>query len=127
MIFNDNSIQADLALKHMQGQIDHVRGFFDGKDFEVHGALNLDSVNVMGQQITKFESPLHVAKGRAGLEDIRGSLLGGTISGRVELSLDATPAVRRDDRVAGGRPRALRQDPPGQADRSAACSPAGSP
>ena len=75
----------------MQGQIDHVRGFFDGEDFEVHGALNLDSVNVMGQQITKFESPLHVAKGRAGLEDIRGSLLGGTISGRVELSLDATP------------------------------------
>ncbi len=91
VIFNNNSIKADLALKNMQGQIDHVRGFFDGKDFEVHGALNLDSVNIMGQQITKFESPLRVAKGRAGLEDIRGSLLGGTISGRIELSLDATP------------------------------------
>jgi hypothetical protein len=91
VIFNNNSIQADLALKNMQGQLDNVRGFYDGSDFEVHGALNLDSVNIMGQQITKFESPLRVAEGRAGLEDIRGSLLGGTISGRVELSLDATP------------------------------------
>ena len=87
---------------------------------------NLDSVNVMGQQITKFESPLRVAKGRAGLEDIRGSLLGGTISGRVELSLDATPQYAATIELQGAdlerTPRPCRASR-----RSAASSPAGSP
>ena len=114
VIFNNNSIQADLAAEEHAGADRSRPGFFNGKDFEVHGVLNLDSVNVMGQQITKFESPLHVAEGRAGLEDIRGSLLGGTISGRVELSLDATPSTPRRSNCRRPTSSATLR-PPGQA------------
>ena len=84
------------------------------QDFEVHGALNLDSVSLLGQQITKLESPLHVEDGVARLEDIRGPLLGGTISGRVEVSLDATPQYAATIELQGADLERYAKTLPGQ-------------
>jgi hypothetical protein len=93
VVFNDNSaqIQPGLSLEHIQGQFDHVHGWTDGEAFDVHGALNLASVSLLGQQITRLESPVDVSQGVARLENIRGDLLGGELTGRFRVSLDATP------------------------------------
>jgi hypothetical protein len=91
VVFNDNTIQAGLPLEHMQGQLANVWGESDGASLEVHGALDLCSVSLLGQQVTQLESPLHVKNGVAALSNIRGRLLGGQILGAFQVSLDATP------------------------------------
>ena len=91
VVFNDNTIQAGLPLEHMQGQLDNVWGQSDGTNLEAHGALRLDSVSLLGQQITQLESPLHVKDGLAALSDIHGHLLGGEFFGGFQVSLDRTP------------------------------------
>ena len=75
----------------MQGQLDNVWGESDGANLEVHGALDLDSVSLLGQQVTQLESPLDVKDGVAALSNIRGRLLGGEIIGGFQVSLDRTP------------------------------------
>ena len=91
IIFNDNAIQAGLPVEHIQGQLEDVNGNFDGRSPTVHGLLNLDSVAVLGQQITQLRSRLDVARGRASLGDIRGNLLDGELTGAIDVGLDATP------------------------------------
>jgi hypothetical protein len=91
VVFNDNTIQAGLPLEHMQGQLANVSGESDGASLEVHGALDLCSVSLLGQQVTQLESPLHVKNGVAALSNIRGRLLGGEILGAFQVTLDATP------------------------------------
>lgn len=91
VVLNDNKILAGVPLEHMQGQLDHVSGWFDGHQLDVRGAMKLNSVNLMGQQLTELESPFKVGKGRAELSNIRGKLLDGLVSGRFEISLDTTP------------------------------------
>ncbi len=93
VVFNDNMvrIQPGLNLEHIQGQLDHVRGRADGDSFEAHGALKLDSVSMLGQQITGLESPIDVAKGEARLDDVSGKLLDGKILGKLRITLDSTP------------------------------------
>src|SRR5262249_42725986 len=84
-------IQAGLPLEHMQGQLANVWGESNGATLEVHGALDLCSVSLLGQQVTQLESPLHVKNGVAALSNIRGRLLGGELLGAFQVSLDATP------------------------------------
>jgi hypothetical protein len=91
VVFNDNTIQAGLPLEHMQGQLANVWGESDGAGLEVHGALDLSSVSLLGQQVTQLESPLDVKNGVAALSNIRGRLLGGEILGGFQVTLDATP------------------------------------
>jgi hypothetical protein len=91
VVFNDNTIQAGLPLEHMQGQLANVWGQADGANLEVHGALDLCSVSLHGQQITQLESPLDVKDGLAALSNIRGRLLGGELVGGFQVSLDHTP------------------------------------
>jgi hypothetical protein len=91
VIFNDNAIQTGLELEHLNGQIDNVWGWSDGRDVEVHGAVQLDSLSLLGQQVTGLSTPLNVAKGRAVLDDVKARLLDGELTGRVEVGLDATP------------------------------------
>lgn len=100
VVFNDNTVQIQpgLSLEHVQGQLDHVRGTTNGETFDLHGALKLESVSLLGQQITGLESPIDVDHGTARLGDIRGTLLGGTLMGALSVSLDATP--RYSARVA---------------------------
>jgi hypothetical protein len=103
VIFNDNAvqIQPELALEHVQGQIDNVRGWTDGEAFEVHGALQLESVGLLGQQITRLESPIDIDHGTARLESLSGNLLGGALTGKLSVSLDATPRYAAELDVRG--------------------------
>jgi hypothetical protein len=93
VVFNDNAvqIQPNLSLKNIQGQLDHVHGWTDGETFDVHGALNLASVSLLGQQITRLESPIDVDHGEARLDNLRGRLLGGALEGKLSITLTATP------------------------------------
>jgi hypothetical protein len=103
VVFNGQTIQTDPPVRHIQGQVDGVRGRFDGQDLEVHGRLDLESVNLLGQQVTRVRSPWDIEAGRARLDDIHADLLGGELTGRVAVGLDATPkysahlAVREAD------------------------------
>lgn len=103
VVFLDNAVklQPGFGLEHLQGQLDHVRGAADGHSFEVHGALQLRSVSVLGQQVTLLETPLDVERGVARLDDVRGRLLDGQLSGRVAISLDATPRYEASVAVQG--------------------------
>jgi hypothetical protein len=91
VILNRITIQAGLPLEHLQGQLDSVWGHSNGENLEVHGALRLESISLLGQQVTALESPIHVKGGMAELSDIRGALLGGQLTGRIQLSLDEAP------------------------------------
>ena len=93
VIFNANTvlIQPGLQVGNIQGQLDHVRGATDGDLFEVHGTLRLESVSMLGLQVTQLESPIDVDHGTARLDDLRGKLLGGILTGKLGVSLDATP------------------------------------
>jgi hypothetical protein len=94
VVFDDNTILTGLPLRSIQGQLDHVWGSSDGRDLEVHGALNLESVYLLGQQVTRITSPLEVKGGWASLPSVRGTLLGGEVTGDVRVSLDASPEYR---------------------------------
>ena len=131
VVFNDNTIQAGLPLEHMQGQLANVWGESDGGNLEVHGALDLCSVSLHGQQVTQLESPLDVKDGVAPLSNIRGRLLGGEIVGGFQVSLDrrlaTTPrwsrrrrptelcaVARRPPAVQGSGLRQAQPERPGQ-------------
>ena len=91
MVFNGNSIQAGMPLEHLQGQIDNLKGWFNGRDVEMTGSINLDSLSFQGLQFVKVQSPLYIGKGQAGLSDITAGLLGGQLKGRIDSTMDATP------------------------------------
>jgi len=93
VVLSDNKvgIGTDLDLEHIQGQVAEVAGSFDGRTLAVGGKLDLDSINVLGQQITRLSAAVDVREGMAKLDDIRGSVLGGTLGGRLRATLDTTP------------------------------------
>jgi hypothetical protein len=91
VVFIDNTIQAGIPLENVQGELANVSGQSDGLNLEVHGALDLDSVSLLGQQVTRLESPLHIKDGVAALSNIRGHLLGGELNGAFQVTLDSTP------------------------------------
>lgn len=91
VVLNGNAIQTGAAPVLLQGQIDHLAGWFDGQALEVSGGLRLDSLGMDGQQVTAVESPLVVKGGVAELSKLRGRFLGGDLTGQVRVSLDTTP------------------------------------
>jgi len=92
--FNDKAIKAGIPLEHIQGQLEQVSGWSDGKALRVSGKLNLDSVNILGQQLTGLVSKFDVDSKLARMDDIQGSLLGGNILGNCWISLDSPTAAR---------------------------------
>ncbi len=93
VVFNDNAVtvQPGLALEHIQGQLDGVHGYTDGDAFEVGGALRLESVALLGQQLTRLETPIVVKDGVLRLPSLRGGILGGEVTGGMSVSLEPTP------------------------------------
>lgn len=91
IVFDGNTIQSGLPLEQIQGQIESLAGWSDGRNIEVTGIVNLASIRLLGQQVSELSTPLSVKDGRAVLENIEGHLLGGTIYGDVALSLATTP------------------------------------
>jgi hypothetical protein len=88
---NKVSIGTDLGLEHIQGELDHVDGSFDGRDLKVHGGLNIDSINIFGQQITRLTADLDVDRDLARLDKIRAKVLGGALMGHLTTTLESTP------------------------------------
>lgn len=91
LIDNTLEIQPGLGLKNLQGQLDHIRGWTDGETFNLHGALRLENVVLLGQQITRLESPIDVNQGVARLDSLQGDLLGGVLTGALSVTLADTP------------------------------------
>ena len=103
VIFIDNTLKAGIPLEHIQGQLEEFRGWSDGRTLETHGIFRLDSITLMGQQITELESPFHLEGGSARLDTLRGKLLKGNLEGSGTISLDATPRYSASLRLEGAR------------------------
>ncbi|MFO0957355.1 MAG: AsmA-like C-terminal region-containing protein [Isosphaeraceae bacterium] len=114
VIFTGNAIDAGLPLTYIQGQVDNLKGRFDGQDLNVEGHVDLASVNVMGQQVTNLTGNLAVGQGRAQLSDIRGALLGGSLDGWVVVDLEATPRYAAALQVNGLDLREYNRTVPGK-------------
>jgi hypothetical protein len=93
VVFNDNTVKTGIPLEHIQGQLDHVKGWSNGMALKVDGVLKLESISLLGQQITRVESPFHVNQGVARLDSVQGHFLGGEIlaNDACWITLDATP------------------------------------
>ncbi len=65
VVFDGNTVKTGIPLEHIQGQLDQVRGCVQRRcRSKLTGFLKLESVSVLGQQITKVESPFHDQAGR---------------------------------------------------------------
>ncbi len=93
VVLNNNKVEigGELGLEHIQGELNGVAGSFDGREFQVRGQVDLGSVDVLGQQITRLTADVVVEQGFARLEQIRGKILGGALDGHVHASLAASP------------------------------------
>jgi len=103
VVFIDNTLKAGIPLEHIQGQLEDVSGWSNGQTMEIHGIVRLDSVILMGQQITQVESPFHLERGSARLDSLRGKLLNGNLEGNGTISLDLTPKYSAALRLAGAQ------------------------
>lgn len=94
VVFVDNAIKGDVPLEHINGQLYNVRGASDGQSLEVYGIMDIDSVAVLGMQVTQLRGPIEVRNGKARLNSLKGQLLGGELFGDGELTLDDDPRYR---------------------------------
>jgi hypothetical protein len=101
VVFIDNSLKTGIPLEHLQGQLEEVRGWSNGQALEVHGIVRLGSVTLLGQQITEVESPFHIARGLAWLDDLTAKLLKGTLRGTGSISIHDTPRYSTSLRLEG--------------------------
>jgi hypothetical protein len=100
IVFNGNTIETGLPLRNLQGQADHLQGWSDGREIELHGQINLDSVELLDQQVTGLKAGVDVAENLAKISEIRGTILGGEVSGDAEISLDDSPFYKANLQVA---------------------------
>jgi hypothetical protein len=114
VVLNDNTLKAGVPIEHIQGQLNDVRGWSNGQALEVHGIMQLASVSLMGQQITQLESPFHVERGAARLDNLRGRLLGGELMGNGSISLDATPKYSTSLRLTAAELQEFARTQPGR-------------
>jgi hypothetical protein len=104
VVFMDNSVRTGIPLEHIQGQLDQVIGWSNGATLEVQGVLRLDSVSMLGQQITMVESPFQINQGLARLINVRGHFLKGEIVGDdCWITLDATPHYHTNLSIRGAQ------------------------
>ncbi len=81
-----------------------MNGWSNGVSLEVEGILQLESVSVLGQQITKVESPFHVKHGVARLDNVQGRFLNGEFMGEdCWVTLDANPHYRAAVMIRGAQ------------------------
>lgn len=116
VVFNGNSVAAGVPIEHIQGEIRDLGGRFDGLDLSVEGVVDLESVSIRGQHLTKLSSPLKVGKGRADLSDVEAEFLGGKLYGNLGVSLDTTPRYEAKMKLVGARLERLAQTIPGPQD-----------
>ena len=103
VVLNDNTLKTGIPLEHIQGELDRVSGWSNGAELRVEGIMNLASVVLLGQQITRVESPFRVRDGMAELMDMRGRFLEGELWGRGRVTLDVTPSYWATMSLHGAR------------------------
>ena len=104
VVFNDNTVRTGIPLEHIQGVIENVSGWSNGISLKAKGALQLDSVSLLGQQITAVGTPFHIEQGVAVLENVQGHFLKGEILGEnCSVTLDATPHYRAALSIRGAQ------------------------
>jgi hypothetical protein len=104
VIFIDNTVKTGIPIEHIQGEINSVSGWSNGLALVVKGILDLESVSLLGQQITKVESPFHIERGKAWLDNVKGHFLGGElIADECWITLDATPHYHASLAIDGAR------------------------
>ena len=81
VVFDGNTVKTGIPLEHIHGQLERVRGWSNGVTLEVEGILNLESVSVLGQQITKVESPFSHQAGCGAVGQRAGPVFEGRLSG----------------------------------------------
>ncbi len=92
VVLNDNTIKTGIPIEHIQGQLEDVSGWSNGLSLKVQGIIRLESMVLLGQQITRIGSPFRVQDGVAELVNLNGHLLGGELWGKGWVSLDQTPS-----------------------------------
>ena len=83
VVLNDNKLKTGIPLEHIQGELD--AGQAAGPTAwacRSRGSSSWRAWSLLGQQITKVESPFRVQDGVAELVDLRGQFLGGDLWGR---------------------------------------------
>ena len=103
VVFNDNRLSTGIPLEHIHGEFNNVSGWSNGLTVKVEGIIELESVVVMGQQITKVQSPFHVEDGMAELVNLHGDFLGGELWGWSRVTLDQTPSYSATLSLHGAR------------------------
>ena len=92
VVFDGNTVKTGIPLEHIYGQLNKVSGESNGISFSVDGILRLDSVSLLGQQITAVESPFHIERGLARLDNVQGHFLKGELLGEnCSVTLEDTP------------------------------------
>jgi hypothetical protein len=99
--FTGNTIRAGLPLGQIHGQASAVHGRSDGRTLVVSGVLDIDSIEVAGQQVTRLTTPFEVGGGWAKFHEIGADLLGGKVFGRAAISLEDTPRYEAYVKVMG--------------------------
>ena len=110
---NKVAIGTDFGLEHIEGQIDHVYGSFDGRDLDLHAKLDLDSVDVFNQQVTDLTAALDVEGNLARLADIKGKVLGGALDGHLTADAGGLAQLLGPARGQACRPPRIRHGPAG--------------
>ena len=103
VVLNDNKVNTGIPLEHIQGELTQVKGWSNGLGVQVEGIINLESVVVLGQQITKVESPFRVKGGVGGAGRPARKFLGGDLWGRGRVTLDQTPSYWAEMRLHNAR------------------------
>ncbi|RUL88673.1 AsmA-like C-terminal region-containing protein [Tautonia sociabilis] len=91
VVLDGQTIRAGVVLEAIHGRLAGVSGRFDGRRLALEGLVDLDSLTIAGQQITRLRSPLVVDGESAALPAIEGNLLGGRLTGQVRIGLDEEP------------------------------------
>jgi AsmA-like C-terminal region len=104
VVFNDNMVKTRIPLEHIQGVVENVSGWSNGISLEAKGVLQLDSVSLLGQQITAVGSPFHIEQGVARLDNVQGHFLKGELSAEnCWVTLDDTPRYHAALSVRGAQ------------------------
>jgi AsmA-like C-terminal region len=104
VVFNDNMVKTRIPLEHIQGVVENVSGWSNGISLEAKGVLQLDSVSLLGQQITAVGSPFHIEHGVARLDNVQGHFLKGELSAEdCWVTLDDTPRYHAALSVRGAQ------------------------
>ncbi len=102
VVLNGNTLATGLPIRLMQGQLDHFTGAYLNDELVARCAINMDSVEVLDQQITGVRGDIEISTHdrKVIANHLSARLLGGNLTGTVEVGLEATTKYSADLRLA---------------------------